>query len=211
MKKACLLLALLNLSSLCLSAQDLIIDKNGKKIICKIIEVDSLNVYYNIKQKNNLIDTYISKSDIKEISYITTLPYKSTSDSIVMGTKYMFYKGQPVTGNKIIELLKTNNQAFNKFKSGCFPGSIAYILRCTGAGLIGWPLGTAIAGGDPDWTLAAIGGGMIAFSIPVFSISAKNLREAILIYNKGVNKTSLRDKELKIGITNTGLSICLKF
>ena len=38
------------------------------------------------------------------------------------------------------------------------------VLR--GGFLIGWPLGTALAGGDPNWTLAAIGAGCVAIAIP---------------------------------------------
>ena len=211
MKKTWLLLAIFILIFHCVSAQDIIIDNNGKKIVCKILKDDSLNVYYSIKQKNKLIDTYIAKTDIQKITYITMLPYKSISDSVVIRGKYRYYKGQPLTGNKLIELLKTNDQSYKKFKSGYFPGGVAYILESIGAALIGYQLGTAIAGGEPDWTMAAIGGGMIVFSIPIFYIAAKNQREAVNIYNMGVNKTSFRNKELHIGITNNGLSIRLKF
>jgi hypothetical protein len=211
MKKTCLLLAIFNFLFLCISAQDIIIDNNGKKIVCKILKDDSLNVYYSIKQKNNLIDTYIAKTDIKKITYITTLPYKSTSDSVVMRGKYLFYKGQPLRTNELVALLKTNDQSYKKFKSGYFPGSVASILEYVGGGLIGYPIGTAIAGGEPDWTMAAVGGGLIVFSLPIFYIAAKNQREAVNIYNMGVNKTSFRNKELHIGLTNNGLSIRLRF
>lgn len=53
----------------------------------------------------------------------------------------------------------------------CVNGYIigSYVLGFAGGALIGWPLGTALGGGDPEWYLAGIGavlvGGAIALEI----------------------------------------------
>ncbi|HEY9178263.1 MAG TPA: hypothetical protein VIN07_11250 [Flavipsychrobacter sp.] len=44
---------------------------------------------------------------------------------------------------------------------------VANVLAIPGGALIGWPLGTAIGGGDPEWYLAGIGVGLVAIAIPL--------------------------------------------
>ena len=48
------------------------------------------------------------------------------------------------------------------------------LLGGIGGFLVGWTLGTALGGGDPDWTVAGVGAGFIALSIP-FAIKVKKL------------------------------------
>ncbi len=43
----------------------------------------------------------------------------------------------------------------------------AQVLGGIGGALVGWQLGTYIGGGEPNWTLAAVGGGLIAVAIPL--------------------------------------------
>lgn len=50
----------------------------------------------------------------------------------------------------------------------------AMVLGVIGGALVGWPLGTAIGGGDPNWTLAAIGDACIIGSIPLGSAFNKH-------------------------------------
>ncbi|MFN4246647.1 MAG: hypothetical protein ACK4EY_02930 [Flavipsychrobacter sp.] len=58
----------------------------------------------------------------------------------------------------------------DRYRHNSGPGALgitAQILGGIGGGLIGWPVGTYIGGGDPEWTLAAIGGGLVAIAVPL--------------------------------------------
>lgn len=50
--------------------------------------------------------------------------------------------------------------------------------------LIGWPLGTAIAGGKPEWGMAGVGAGLIVAAIPLSNSYSRNARRAVSIYNQ---------------------------
>lgn len=80
------------------------------------------------------------------------------------------------------------------------------VFAFIGGGLIGWPIGTLIGGGEPEWILAGIGAGCIAIGIPLAIMGAKqcnrmsmNMNESDIIY---VKKT--RPMHLEVaGIGNT--------
>jgi hypothetical protein len=78
MKKKLLLFILLTTSFL-LSAQDIIIRSNGKKIHCKVLNIDSTNVYFDTGQ--DLFTDRINKKEVKEIQYGQPSPISSTSYS----------------------------------------------------------------------------------------------------------------------------------
>ncbi len=70
-----------------------------------------------------------------------------------LGKVYLI-DGKPTPAKDLYAVLNTNEAAAVKVrqaKSNLFP---VYLFAWTGGFLIGWPLGTAIAGGDPNWTLA---------------------------------------------------------
>lgn len=61
------------------------------------------------------------------------------------------------------------------------------IVAGVGGAFVGWPIGQAI-GGDPEplWVLAAVGGGVIALSIPMGVVADKKLKKGVLAYNEGL-------------------------
>jgi hypothetical protein len=85
------------------------------------------------------------------------------------------------------------------------------IFQLPGGFLIGYPLGTAMAGGDPNWTLAAIGAGLVVISIPFISAYNKHARNAVSVYNKGLKYSTLVRPDLRFGITYNGLGAYLRF
>lgn len=80
------------------------------------------------------------------------------------------------------------------------------VFAFVGGGLIGWPVGTLIGGGEPEWILAGIGAGCIAIGIPLAIIGTKrcnrmslNMNESDIIYVKHT-----RPMQLEVaGIGNT--------
>ncbi|MDX2432250.1 MAG: hypothetical protein QNK35_15035, partial [Bacteroides sp.] len=85
-------------------------------------------------------------------------------------------------------------------------------LGFAGGFLIGLPIGTGLAGGDPLWILAAPGAVFLFLAIPLSISSKKHIVEAVGIYNSDL--TSFRPKEgfqLNFGLQDHGLGLSLKF
>ena len=98
----------------------------------------------------------------------------------------------------------------DKAKSGY---GLASALAFGGGFLIGWPLGTAIGGGDPNWTLAAAGAGLVIIGIPVNSAAMNNAKEAANIYNNGLKNgySHFEIPEASILIQGPKLGIYVRF
>lgn len=87
---------------------------------------------------------------------VANQPLTFQQSSILPTTSQDFYMPPPRGGNCVNGFTVTGN-----------------ILAAIGGGLIGWPLGTAIGGGDPEWILAGIGAGVLAVAIPLAVIGQK--------------------------------------
>ena len=81
-------------------------------------------------------------------------------------------------------ILKYNPMAYAEFKKAKSNYSIAGILGFTGGVLLVFPVGTAIAGGDPEWALAAGGAAMILASLPFMSSFRRHAMTAVELFNK---------------------------
>jgi len=211
MKKIYCLLLSLFIASSSISSQDVITSKNGERIVCKITDTDSLNVYFMKREKRENVNTFLPRNEIQTITYKTRLPYVSDSDSIIVRNKMVYYQSQAIDGNRMLELVKSNNEAGRKLESARAPGVISYILSYAGGFCIGWPIGTLIGGGEPEWGMVGAGAGLVALAIPFSSISVNRTREAINIYNQSTYNTATIKKELRIGFKNNGISLSLNF
>ncbi len=87
--------------------------------------------------------------------------------------KGYYYEGEKLNYREMGELMKGNAVAFENIKSAQANNSAAQVFSFAGGFLIGWPIGGAIAGDNPNWTLAAVGAGLVLVSIP-FAVQAKN-------------------------------------
>ena len=89
----------------------------------------------------------------------------------------------------------------------------AKMFAYSGGFLIGWPLGTAIAGGDANWTLLGIGGGLIVLGLPFVSGYVSNAKKGAKIYNEElrIEQNNRRSIEIGIGFVPTGLGVRIGF
>lgn len=101
------------------------------------------------------------------------------------GTRF-YYKNQPIKAKDFKVLLQPNAEAYNSYKSARTSNAFSTILSYAGGFLIGWPIGTAIGGGKPEWALAGIGGGLVALAIPLAISSNKKMKKAVHLYNSGI-------------------------
>lgn len=56
---------ILFLAPIILKSQDLVVFRNGDNLSCKIIRVDSLNLYYDFQSGNRTITSFINKNEIR--------------------------------------------------------------------------------------------------------------------------------------------------
>jgi hypothetical protein len=87
----------------------------------------------------------------------------------------------------------------------------ALLLSIAGGALIGWPIGSAIAGGDPQWWLAGAGAGLIICSIPLQIGYNKHLFNAVTIYNADLKKIGILKPVLRIGFARSGIGVQISF
>jgi hypothetical protein len=105
------------------------------------------------------------------------------------GVKYT-QNEELLTMAELEQAMEVNPEAFRLIKKSRTNNTFATVLSFTGGLLVGFPIGTAIAGGDPEWALAGVGAGLIVVSIPISSKSYKQGMQAVSLYNSTINTTS---------------------
>lgn len=99
-----------------------------------------------------------------------------------MGTKFVS-GGRVLKPKDVLELMRSNEEAYPIFKKAKSNYDAAGVLGFIGGFMVGWPVGTAIGGGDPQWGLAAGGAAIILCSIPLSVSFKKHAERAVSIYN----------------------------
>src|SRR5580765_2703743 len=105
------------------------------------------------------------------------------------------------------EMMTNSPEAFEEMKKAKTNRAFSNVLGAIGGALVGFPVGQAIGGGDPNWTLAAVGGGLIAVSIPFAIAYKKHAGKAVSIYNAKNYKTSFLEFEL----SPAGMNLVFRF
>jgi hypothetical protein len=141
---------------------------------------------------------------------------QTASDSISMKKVfggYQFYQGeQRLNMSKLVNTMKPNDQAYQQIKSAQSTYTFAMILSYAGGFMVGYPLGTAIGGGEPNWAMAGIGAGLIVVAIPISQSFNKKAKQAVDTFNGGIQTSSFWDKnELKFSLTGNGIGLTLNF
>lgn len=79
--------------------------------------------------------------------------------------------------------------------------------------MVGSFIGTAIGGGDANWTLAGIGAGLVILGIPISSSANKKTKQAVELYNSSLNSTSFYETKptLKIIANGNGIGLSMNF
>ncbi len=124
---------------------------------------------------------------------------------------YYIYNGEQLSSPELVNLIMDNPAAYNEYFRAKSNEDVAMVLGIIGGSLIGWPLGTEMGGGDPEWAIAGVGAGILAIAIPFAVTAKKQTIRAIRLYNEGIKVGREKEMTLKAGIYNDGIGICLKF
>ena len=137
---------------------------------------------------------------------------KIEMEKVFGGYKYT-QNGNQMTMKDLVKTMESNKQAFDLIKKARLNNTLASIIGFAGGGLIGWPIGTAIGGGDANWTLAGIGAGIVAIGIPISSSTNKKAKQAVELYNSSLKSTSFYEfkPEFKVIASGNGIRLSMNF
>ena len=141
---------------------------------------------------------------------------QSLSDTISVkrtfgGVKFERF-GTALSPQQVQKMMQPVPAAFEEMKAARANNTAANIIGGAGGFLVGFTLGSALAGDEVNWTMAAIGGGLVAVSIP-FSIKFRQRStKAVRLYNSGVlQQQGMAPGQLKLGLSPSSLRLRLDF
>ncbi|MDO6597236.1 hypothetical protein Q4512_09955 [Oceanihabitans sp. 2_MG-2023] len=127
---------------------------------------------------------------------------------------YVFYEdGNKLGLNELVDKIASNAEVLHLMKNAKSKSVFASVISFSGGALIGWPIGEAISGGDPNWVLAGIGAGLAIVAIPIGASANKDAKKAVTLYNESLKTTSLNrfKPEYKIIANTTGIGLAMQF
>ncbi|OSY87192.1 hypothetical protein WH52_13090 [Tenacibaculum holothuriorum] len=120
--------------------------------------------------------------------------------------------GKHLSFSQVADLMKNNQEAYKIIQSAKSNKTWATVLGVAGGALIGWPIGTAIGGGDAKWELAAIGAGLVGIAIPISNGFNKKSKRAVELYNNGLQTSaSSFNPSIQLKLKGNGLGLALQF
>ncbi len=119
--------------------------------------------------------------------------------------------GKKLAPKQLLEITKSNPEAYREMKIAKSNYDIGSVIGFAGGFMVGWPLGTAIAGGEANWTVAGIGAGLILVSIPFSTKYSKHAKNAVEIYNDGLKTPTNSKVAFNFGVTRSGIGITMNF
>ena len=87
--------------------------------------------------------------------------------------------------SQVLKFLEGNDLAYHTFKGALAKRNLGSVVGFAGGLLIGLQVGTAVGGGNPQWGLAALGGGLVGLAIPLEIANRRQFQKAIEMYNTG--------------------------
>lgn len=130
----------------------------------------------------------------------------------VFGGYKFTQSGKTLTMNELTTQLNTNEESADLIKKAKSQNTFASILGGAGGALIGFPIGTAIGGGEANWVVAGVGAGILAVAIPLSASANKKTKQAVEIYNSGSKtKENLAHKPQLFVVSNSrGMGLALQ-
>ncbi len=137
---------------------------------------------------------------------------KISAEKVFGGYKFT-QKGKALTMSQLVTTMKSNPTSYKLIKSAKSNNLLAMVLGGVGGALIGYPLGTALGGGEPKWVLAGVGAGLVGIGIPVSRGANKKAKQAVDTYNSGlkVKKVTYFKPSFKINVKENAIGLSMSF
>ena len=130
----------------------------------------------------------------------------------VFGGYTFSQNGKALSVAQLTDLMKENKEAYSLMKSAKTNQTWGMILGAAGGALVGYPIGTAIGGGEPKWALAGAGAALIVATIPIVKNFNKKTKKAVELYNADMpNVSSNFQPNFNLKIKGASLGIVMSF
>jgi outer membrane lipoprotein SlyB len=139
--------------------------------------------------------------------------YASAQDEgeLKMVKSKIYHYGQPVKPKEVLNILKVSTEAYKEYSKAKSNYDAMNVFGFVGGAMIGWPIGTAIGGGDAQWGIAAGGAAVLLLAIPLSSGYKKHAQRAIDIYNKPGNVSASMRTRVDMNFTGAGARLTVTF
>lgn len=123
--------------------------------------------------------------------------YKYTQDKKVLKLKHL------------ANVVGSDEKAYDLAVQAKSFSDLGFIISFIGGAFVGAPIGKALAGGEPKWLSAGIGGGLILSGLQFYRISASKAKTAIDIHNTSLSLKAPRKSNLywAVSLRDVGLRI----
>lgn len=130
----------------------------------------------------------------------------------VFGGLKFSQSGKNLTLKDMQTIMKDNKEALDLVTSAKSNQTWGMILGTTGGALIGFPIGTAVGGGDPEWALAGVGAALLVATIPIVKGFNRKTTKAVELYNSGVTSTSYHfNPSFNFSVKGSNIGISMTF
>lgn len=121
---------------------------------------------------------------------------------------YKYYQGNfRINFNQLPMLMENNAEASMLIDKARSRQTLSAILSGAGGFLIGLQLANEIIGGEANWAMVAVGGGLIAISIPINASSNKLTIKAVNAFNSQLVVHKEWEKQLIVGVFHNGIGL----
>jgi hypothetical protein len=136
---------------------------------------------------------------------------QETADSIYVAKTfwgYKYYQGNyRINFNQLPVVMENNAEASLLIDKARSRHTFSAILSGAGGFLIGLQLANEIIGGEANWAMVAVGGGLIAISIPIKASSNRLTIKAVDAYDSQLMARTEWEKQFIFGITHNGIGL----
>lgn len=140
---------------------------------------------------------------------------QTKSDTITVKSSFgvckIYQSGRQITLAQLATAVQSNDLAYKQVKKAQSTNVFSTIIGGAGAIMIGYPLGTSVAGGKANWTMFGIGVGLTIISFPIINKCIKQVHSSVDIYYDGLKKKSQPTTEFKLGLSGNGMTIAMSF
>ena len=128
-------------------------------------------------------------------------------------SRYYEQNGHTLTYGKLTTLMKGNVEATNYLNKAKTSNALSILPGVGGGFCVVYPIARALSGQKANWTQFAIGCGLTAVYIPIVISTNKNVKRAVDAYNKNkaVSNNTENNYDLRLGLSQNGLGLTLKF
>jgi len=213
-------------------AQDIIVTKDSRRYNALVTEVNVDNVRFKMYENQDGPVYTLPKSDIVTIIYRngnvetfqtsaqTAVPAAAQtpvqSANFAQTQSALTYKGGVrqngvrLTPIQVRDVMSGNSEALNMYNSGQTLGMTGMIFSGIGGGLIGWHLGSRLAGGEGNSSLVAAGAVSIGIGFGFALVGDANIKKSVELYNSKLSSNSV-PYHINFGFTQTGVGFSMRF